>query len=206
MKSKVGSRSTRRRLTAKQTGHMLGSLGVPGRPKDDFYHTPEIATEKLLEVEEFRSVIWEPACGSGGIGKVLQAEGHRVHATDLYPRGYGSKRPQDFLKTLPPPLVNSIVTNPPYSLAFEFVEHATDAMRKRDGKVAMLLRLAWLEGKKRKALFKKTHLSRVYVFSSRLPRMHRPNWTGKKSSSMIAFAWFVWDYTKRHRGTQIKWL
>lgn len=31
----------------------------------DFYRTPAIATEKLLEVECFEGDIWEPACGDG---------------------------------------------------------------------------------------------------------------------------------------------
>jgi hypothetical protein len=189
---------------------MLGSLGVLGRPKDDFYETPEIATEKLLDVEEFLGSIWEPACGAGGIARVLRCKGYNVVATDLYPHGFGRSLPLDFLSIKFQDAhrirFDNIITNPPYSLALEFAEQATSLARLRRGKVAMLLRLAWLEGKKRKDFFKMSRLARVWVFSSRLPRMHRPGWKGKKSSSMIAFAWFVWDYSRRTRRTRIGWL
>ena len=60
-----------------------------------------------------------------------------------------------FFQPLPPPIQGmDIVTNPPYSLAKEFVEHALDISN--DGcKVAMFLKIQFLEGKSRRELFKK---------------------------------------------------
>jgi len=81
------------------------------------------------------------------------------------------------------------VTNPPYFLAEEFVRIGLE----RAPLVAMLLRLAFLESVKRSHLLDAGHLARVHVFANRLPMMHRDGWSGKRASSAIAFAWFVWD-------------
>lgn len=34
---------------------------------------------------------------------------------------------------------------------------------------------------------------RVNVFTRRLPMMHRDGWDGKKSTSQMNTAWFVWE-------------
>lgn len=76
---------------------------------------------------------------------------------------------------------------------------------KSRGKVAILNRLQWLEGQKRRKLFENTPLSRVLVFSGRIPRMHRFGYTGKTTTSLLAFAWYIWDWT--HRGSPtIEWI
>ena len=46
----------------------------------------------------------------------------------------------------------------------------------------------------RRMFFENSPLARVWVFSKRIPRMHRHNYDGPVSSSSIAFAWFVWDH------------
>jgi hypothetical protein len=56
----------------------------------------------------------------------------------------------------------------------------------------MLLRLAFIESKRRTALLESGRLRRVLVFKSRLPRMHRLGWTGPMSTSSQCFAWFIW--------------
>lgn len=158
------------------------------REKDDFYPTPVPATLALLRGETFGPRIWEPACGDGAISKVLQAAGHEVVSTDLFDRGFGESR-IDFLmehKLLAP----EIVTNPPFKMAEQFVRHALDLGA---SKVAMMLRLAWLEGSQRKALFEGTPLARVHVASRRLNMARGGVEVGGGGGSMIAFAWFVWD-------------
>jgi hypothetical protein len=158
--------------------------------RDDFYATPPEAMRALLEVEKFSGTIWEPACGDGAIVKVLRDAGHRVYATDLVERGcQDSESRVDFLFEQPPGIhIGAIVTNPPYALAEPFVAHA---ILLGVPKVAMLLRLAFLEGSGRSSILDTGLLARVYVFKNRLPRMHRDGWTGKKSSSSIAFCWMV---------------
>jgi len=149
------------------------------RKMNDFYSTPEIATIALLEREEFSGTIWEPACGDGAISKVLVDMGYQVESSDLIYRGYG-KGGVDFFQTKR--VVDNIITNPPYKTAAQFVHYAVLSTRK---KVAMLLRLTFLETKTRLPLFTKLPLARVYVFSKRLPFIE---------GNAIAYAWFVWEH------------
>jgi len=64
------------------------------RAKNDYYATPPLAVEKLLEKETFTNV-WECACGEGHISEVLKK--HKIHylSTDLIDRDYGIV--EDFL-------------------------------------------------------------------------------------------------------------
>jgi hypothetical protein len=111
--------------------------------------------------------------------------------------GYGETE-IDFLKTSR--TVDAIVTNPPYRLAQEFVEHALECAT---SKVAMLLKIQFLEGYRRLRLFRQHPPKMVYVFSRRLT-IYR-NGIPMKNSGMICYAWFVWE--KAHTGKpQIDWI
>lgn len=159
------------------------------REKDDFYPTPPSATRALLSVEQFEGDIWEPACGDGAISRVLEAEGYAVRSTDLVDRGYGEPR-VDFLMEWGG-RVDNIVTNPPFKYAEDFAHRALATAGR---KVALLCRLAWLEGKARRRLFESTPLARVWVFSSRVPMNRNGEPMKKGTGGMIAFAWYVWDH------------
>jgi hypothetical protein len=173
--------------------------------KDDLYETPTEAIWALLKAESLPECIWEPACGPGNIVKVLRENGHHVYATDLVDYGLEeSESGADFLMERSPEFhVGAIVTNPPYKLATKFVVHALTLCPK----VIMLLRLAFLEGTGRSSILDNGHLARVHVFRNRLPRMLH-GYTGNRTSSTIAFAWFVWDIN--HKGPtelhRISWL
>lgn len=155
----------------------------------DCYETPPQAVHALLAVEHLPKIIWEPACGSGNIAKVLAAAGHTVYASDLHDYGYGCPD-TDFLETDTggAPLPGAIVTNPPYQQAQKFVEKALELCPL----VIMLLRLAFLESERRSNILEHSGLARIHVFKKRLPMMHRKDWTGPRASSAIPFAWFVW--------------
>jgi hypothetical protein len=157
------------------------------REKDDFYPTPPSGTRALLAVEGFDGPIWEPACGDGAISKVLEEAGHTVISTDLVDRGYGEAR-IDFLmerRLLAP----NIVTNPPFKLAEPFI---ATALGLGASKVALLCRLAWLEGAARRKMFESSPLARVWVFSRRLS-MTRSGMVAAGQGGLIAFAWFIWE-------------
>ena len=168
---------------------MVGARDAGSAHGDDFYASPPEAIEALCGVERFDGPIWEPACGDGAISKVLTAHGYDVVSTDLVERGYGQGR-IDFLMEYESRAPN-IVTNPPYKLAEQFVRHS---LKLTTGKVAFLMRLVWLEGQARGRLFKTTPLAKVWVFSGRIPRMHRHDYEGPRTTSTIAFAWFVFDH------------
>ncbi len=157
-----------------------------GRGEFDYYPTPPVATEALLSVEKFHGLIWEPACGDGAICRVLEAHGHKILATDLIDRGYGEGG-HDFLTS--PYRATSIITNPPFKLAEQFVRRALDHT---SDKVAMLCKLQFLEGVKRKEMFETTPLKTVYVFSKRLTMTRNGETMG--NAGMICFGWFIWQH------------
>ena len=110
------------------------------RAAGDFYVTPPVAVRHLLTAEHIPSPCWECACGNGSISEVLIEAGIKVRSTDYYDRGYGEGQ-LNFLTRKPRFKFNSIVTNPPYEEAQEFVNRA---LLYRCDKVIMLMRLLWL--------------------------------------------------------------
>lgn len=91
-------------------------------------------------------------------------------------------------------LAPNIVTNPPFKMVAEFMRQSLSLST---GKVAMLLRLACLEGAERGELFESSPLARVWVFKRRL-QFKRPGWEDTGAGGMLPFAWFVWDHA--HKG------
>jgi hypothetical protein len=154
---------------------------------------PAVAVEALLRVLELPAgAIWEPACGRSAIANVLRAYGHRVVCTDLIDYGtdpnaiYGV----DFLKTTElPDGVGCILTNPPFKLINNFIDHALQLCPN----VIMLARLALLESERRSSVLEGRGLRRVFVFRKRLPMMHRDGWQGKRGNNGMAFCWVQWQ-------------
>jgi hypothetical protein len=156
----------------------------------DLYETPPEAVEALLRVHQLPRRLWEPACGPGAIVQVLRSHGHKVIASDLVDYGCPESESRiDFLMTWQaPPLVEGLITNPPFMLAHKFVAHALDLVPF----VAMLLRLEFICGQ-RKGLLDRCPPTMIYAFSDRLPRMHRAGWDGPKASPRLSLGWFIWD-------------
>lgn len=170
------------------------------READDFYATPRSTVEQFLQVEQFEGSIWEPACGNGAISSVLQARGYEVVSTDLADRGYGQAG-VDFLMERKPRAQN-VMTNPPFKLGTEF---ATQALGLVPGKVAMLLKIGFLEGPTREALHQS--LARVYVIRRRVTFMKDGKEFARSNGKggIHTYAWFVWD--RQHRGpVALDWL
>lgn len=177
------------------------------RQVDDYYATEPKAIEILLEQEQFSDIVWECACGGGHMSKVLKEHGYNVISSDIVDRGYPYTQILDFLKVKPEHKnFIDIITNPPYKYAKEFVEKALDISA--DGvKVAMFLKLTFLESKSRKKLFEKYPPKVVYVSSSRLQCAKNGDFVkyGKGVGTAVAYAWFVWE--KGYVGNPIiKWV
>lgn len=164
----------------------------------DFYPTPRWATHALIENEAFSGDIWEPACGDGTMAEVLAGTGCPVTATDLYDRGFGEAG-VDFLKS--DRTASNVITNPPYNSAEGFVKKGLVASSE---KLALLLRLAFLEGGNRqRTIFEPHPPTRVWVFSERIT--FYPKGAVRKGSGTTAYAWFVWDHNCLGP-TELKWL
>lgn len=147
----------------------------------DQYETPEWATRALLPHIPSNMDIWEPACGSGKMARVLNAK----YATDI-------QLGQDFLDKTAIHVVSAdaIITNPPYTLATEFIEHALAWVRMHQGVVAMLLRTDFDHAKSRRHLF-----AEHPAFAKKLVLTKRIQWfEDSKSSPSFNHAWFIWDW------------
>ena len=171
---------------------------VEERQTDDYYATEPKAVELLLEQEKFSHYIWECACGAGHMSEVLKKHGYKVRSSDIVYRGYDGTEILDFFAVTNEQVENSIpkdiVTNPPYKYAKEFVEHALD-ISPYGTKVAMFLKLTFLESKKRKELFEKYPLKTLYVSSSRLQCAKNGDFQkySKGVGTAVAYGWFVWE-------------
>jgi hypothetical protein len=153
------------------------------------YETPACAVEALLHVEPLPKYIWEPCAGGGSIVAALRAHGHRVVANDLTIDGI------DFLQRRKAPTgVKAIVTNPPFSLAADFVRHGLELVPK----VVILERIQFLESEGRSDIIDGGKLARVLVFANRVPRMHKAGWIGNRSSPAMCLGWFVFE--RGHHG------
>ena len=170
------------------------------RAESDFYPTPEPTTKALLDRETFKGLIWECASGDGAMAKaILKYTPNKVFASDIRLDVYGVPY-KDFLES--EEKAENIITNPPYRYAKEFV---LKAKQQATQKIAMLLKLVFLEGIGRHAMFqdKVFPLKKVYVFCRR-QKIYANGKIGK-NSGLIAYAWFVWD--KSHVGKPtIDWI
>lgn len=183
---------------SKLTGTSLvgGSVNYD-RVDNDYYATDPISTYALFNVELFDSTSFlEPCCGEGHISKVIQdvLPNSQIESTDLIDRGFGIGG-VDFLEKQYNKKYDYIVTNPPYKLAQEFVEKSLSITNK---KVAMFLKIQFLEGIGRYNMFKNTSLKVIHVFSGRQDpwrdgKTLNPE-TGKKWGSTMCFAWFIWEH------------
>lgn len=162
------------------------------REQDDYYATEPKAAELLLELENFSPKIWECACGQGHLAEVFQRHGYDVRASDLVDRGYGQGN-VDFLEC-DESFDGDIITNPPYKYATQFVEKAIKTIT--DGhKVAMFLKLQFLEGKARGKLFAKYPPKTIYVARGRLLCAKNGEFDKMRAGggSAVAYAWYIWE-------------
>ena len=194
-------------MSASETRSVYATVGATNRSKfereqHDYYATDPIAIELLLDKVRFSRDVWECACGEGHLSKVLRNRGYNVLSTDLIDRGYGEGG-IDFLQDARK-FNGDIITNPPYSLASEFVEHAHELID--DGhKIAMFLKLQFLEGVRRKELFGRYPPKTVYVSSGRLRCAKNGDFEKYKDANAVAYAWYVWQ--KGFTGDSVlKWI
>ena len=192
------------------SGSVYGTLGASNhsekeREENDYYATSPKAVELLLEQETFAHDIWECAAGEDHIANVLRKHGYDVLSTDIIDRT-GHTQVLDFLTT-EKKFNGDIITYPPYKYAQEFVEHALDLVCPGN-KVAMYLKLTFLEGKKRQRLFNQRNLKTVYVMACRMGCAKNGKFSNKEQqieSSAVAYAWFIWE--KGYNGyPTIKWI
>ena len=183
------------KIEERASGKNFSRNSNPARHKSDFYQTPYNLTRRLLEAEKFEGRILEPACGGGAITTILEEAGYRdITAYDLLIDG------KDFLDETRK--FDAIVTNPPFSLAKEFILKACEIAPR----FAFLLPLNYLHGKERlDEIYSREILEKIYVFA-RYPLLSaeiRPD--GKYETGMMVYAWYIFD-TRHKSAPTIHWI
>lgn len=174
------------------------------RQREDYYATDPIAAEILLEVETFNKNVWECACGEKHLSKVFEDKGYNVRSSDIVDRC--GNEVFDFLSIENQEWDGDIVTNPPYKYAVDFIYKALQIIP-TGNKIAMFLKVQFLEGKERKILFRAFPPKVIYVSSSRILCAKNAEFERMRDGggSAVAYAWYVWE--KGYKGdTIIKWI
>lgn len=184
------------------------------RRKHDFYETPkelcDMALSRMILSEldyldyicPFNSVM-DAGCGSGVWGSALHKQYNISAIRNLSLDGidiqemdsnlcYTGWFTGNFLDFDCSDKYDLVMGNPPYSLAEEFVRHSMKTL-KEGGYVYFLLRLAFLESKKRYfGLFKEYKPKRVYVLSRR-PSFFSSKGDNRKTTDALSYAMFLWQ-------------
>ena len=178
-------------------GHLRAQFAQARENHDWYVEGPE-CVRSLFNAVQFTGPIHDPCCGGGNIPKVAQDYGYVATGSDLVDRGYG-RGGIDFLIDHTPRI--NIVSNPPYKLGEEFLWHALTVTER---KVAVVMRLSFLEGQKRREnLFSKIPPSLVLVLSKR-PSMPPGGSDIPAKGGTAAYCWLVYD--QEHKGpTELRW-
>lgn len=191
--------------------NIAGQNTERGRAQNDFYATNPEAIKALLEKEAFPgSDFLEPCVGMGHIAREIKEKypQARIDCLDIVDRGYPETIKVDFLQFETPKKYDAIITNPPYSLATEFIQKSAELVTE-NGKIAMFLKLQFLEGEKRRLLFEQLPPKTIWVFRKRMPtwRDGKPkDENGKNWATTICHAWFVWEAGEAKENPSIKWI
>lgn len=171
------------------------------------YETPRWAIDAMLtRVTMLGNTILEPCAGSGAIVQAVRARdpGAHITAVEIRPEeedalhcaGADEIHIADFLTWEAPRCFTTVITNPPFHRAQEILERCFALRPMREAQIIMLLRLGFLESKKRHGFWCKHPVHRLLVLSQ------RPSLVGGRTDA-TAYAWFVWDGS-RHQS--IEWL
>lgn len=141
-------------------GKLAGGNPKNGRVENDYYATNPKAVEMLLTNYTFDAdTILEPCVGGGHIANAINnfyTNKRDVTGIDIVDRGYPNTVVADFLTWKTDKKFEGIISNPPYSLAKEFIEKSINLLD-NNGQIAMFLKIQFLEGGEEKNFLKNIH-------------------------------------------------
>lgn len=149
----------------------------------DRCQTPPYALDPLLPYLKQFEDIWEPASGSGNIVNVLELAGHAVTGSDiLHGRNFFDWQPDRF---------DAIVTNPPYSCKFLWLERCYEL-----GKPFALLVPVETIGAQAAQRQMERHGAELLLLNRRvnfeMPNRGLEGADGWKSSAQFPVLWLCW--------------
>ena len=174
-----------------QASRISGGNSAYGRSAGDLYPTPPEVTYALLDFLNLpqNTRIWEPACGKGDMVQEMESWGYQVTGTDI-------STGTDFL-TADPEGCDWIITNPPFSLATDFICRCAEIGKP----FALLLKSQFWNARKRLDVF--DHMPPAWV----LPLTWRPDFLFKSRGSgspLMDVMWCVWEDSRPYTGTHFQ--
>ena len=156
------------------------------RIERDFYPTPTWCVKTLMDCIELRNddVLLEPCRGDGRITNEFPKT-HEIKYAELV-EGIDYLNPGKDLSA------DVIITNPPFSLAQEFITTALERDLAADGTMCFLLRLSMLGSKQRADFWRNVPWTNLLILTPRPSFVHG----GCDNSE---YAWICWD-----RGNRVK--
>jgi hypothetical protein len=149
--------------------------------KMDRCMTPGYALDPLLPFLRPDALVWEPAAGTGNIVQALAPR--RVVGSDLH--GDYAKPPRNFFDWQPPAF-DVLVTNPPYSIKFDWLERCYDL-----GKPFALLVPVETIGAKSAQVLMERRGAELLLLNRRVNfQMPNKGWSG--SSAQFPVLWLCW--------------
>lgn len=154
------------------------------RSTADFYATPETAFKPLIPLLDGRLAHHDPASGDGRLVRWMAEAGFACSGSDLRADGWPLGG-VDFLTDDDEHDV--IITNPPFSLAQEFVDQGLGRSRE----LWLLLRLNFLGAQCRRDWWSDGRAPNALFVLSDRPKFAK-NANGKLGSDGCEYAWFYW--------------
>jgi hypothetical protein len=182
--------------TRKRTG-AIPAIIKPRRsqifaPADHGWYVDQISTSRsLFKVETFdrSEPILDPGCGLGTILIAAREAGYKTLAADIVDRGFHGTKVQNFFKRRNAPA--SVVSNPDYKIAREFVEHALEIGAR---KVAVLFPIARICAVRAQWIYA-APLKRVWTIGPRPSMLPGANIIAgeKAGGGRVDFCWLVFE-------------
>lgn len=154
------------------------------RRKLDFYQTPHWQTDALVRRVPIHGTALECCAGDGSLALCLRNVG--IHTNDI-----DAERQADFHLDAAKaeswaefPVVDWVITNPPFNKAIEILQHAHGHARIG---VIMLLRLSFLEPTEKRASWLCANPPTRQII---LPRW---SYKGNGSTDSVTTAWMIWS-------------
>jgi len=144
----------------------------------DCCQTPGYALDPLLPCLDRKWVVWEPACGEGYLSAALRTAGFTVMASDILAgQNFWSEQPI---------LWDCIVTNPPYSIKYAWLNRCYDLARP----FALLLPVEVIGAKRAQTLFREHGVEVVFMDRRINFKMPLKGWAGSAAQFPVCWVTF----------------
>ena len=176
------------------------------REEFDYYATEPRAVEIWLNERkpQLTQTILEPSAGEGHMAEVLKSHGYNVICKDIVQRSYPLDGLWDFLK-VEEHNPYSIVMNPPYKYALEFIEKAIE-ISDPGTDIWVFSKLQFLEGKeRRKRLYDAQYLKEVDVYTGRV-NCAKNGLIEKYKTSAVCYSFMRFNSIQSGDPPIIKWI